>query len=471
MDNQILTTLVAAAFVLGVVVLVHEFGHFIVAKWAGVYVKTFSIGFGKKILRKRWGETDYALSVLPFGGYVKFAGETELYDEEDDVPEEDRPRTIEDLGADDEVPDHLIPRERYFTTRPPAVRAAVLFAGPFFNYVLAILLYVGIFLIHGVEVAPTSRVGTVASGGPADSVGIHVGDEIVAIDGTPVEDWSGVENAFANDAEGVKEFRVRRDGNDLTIPFRARKEGSAIRIGFSPYLPAKLGRVPRGKPAYEAGMRPGAVIEAINDTVVTSYDDVRRIVNENPGRTLYFEWTQDGRAFADSITPQPTETLAPGSTSEFTVVGIIGIAPSYERKRLGLGESLVGGFREANRKIVQIVWYLKQLIMRKMGVKTLGGPILIAQMAGDVANWGFDYLLLFLAFFNINLCIFNLLPVLPFDGGHLAIIGVEAVARRPLNKRVRGWLTQGGFVLIILLMAFVVLLDLSRCAGSGPGPF
>jgi regulator of sigma E protease len=118
-----------------------------------------------------------------------------------------------------------------------------------------------------------------------------------------------------------------------------------------------------------------------------------------------------------------------------------------------------------------IVWYLKELVMRRMGVKTLGGPILIAQMAGQVANVGFDRLLLFLAFFNINLCIFNLLPVLPFDGGHLAIIGVEAVARRPLNKRVRGWLTQGGFVLIILLMAFVVLLDLSRCAGSGPGPF
>jgi len=114
---------------------------------------------------------------------------------------------------------------------------------------------------------------------------------------------------------------------------------------------------------------------------------------------------------------------------------------------------------------------LKQLVMRKMGVKTLGGPILIAQMAGDVANWGFDYLLLFLAFFNINLCIFNLLPLLPFDGGHLAIIAVEGVARRPLNRRLRGWLTQGGFVLVILLMAFVVLLDLSRCAGTSPSPF
>jgi regulator of sigma E protease len=469
-SSQILTTIVAAAFVLGVVVLIHEFGHFIVAKWAGVYVKTFSIGFGKKLLRRRGGETEYVVSALPFGGYVKFAGESELYDDEEEEEEANRPRTIEDLGADDEIPDHLIPRERYFTTRPPGVRAAVLFAGPFFNYVLAILIYIGLFLFHGVEVAPTSRVGAVTPDGPADSAGIAVGDVIEAIDGEPIGDWADVEEAFSSDADAVKEFRVRRDGEEMVIPFRAETEGGVIRVGFSPYLPPKLGRVPRGKPAYEAGLRAGAVIQSINDTLVTSYEDVRRIVNANPGVGLFFRWTLDGVAHADSIVPEPTQRLVAGSTSETTVVGIIGIAPSQERKPQPLGRSIVSGFHEANRKVEQIVWYLKQLILRKMGVKTLGGPILIAQMAGDMASWGFDYLMLFLAFFNINLCIFNLLPVLPFDGGHLAIIGIESAMRRPLPRRLRGWLTQGGFILIILLMAFVVLLDLSRCIGSGPGP-
>jgi regulator of sigma E protease len=104
-------------------------------------------------------------------------------------------------------------------------------------------------------------------------------------------------------------------------------------------------------------------------------------------------------------------------------------------------------------------------------VKTLGGPILITQMAGDVARVGFDYLLLFLAFFNINLCVFNLIPILPFDGGHLAMLAYEGIARRPVNRRLRDWLTQGGFVLIILLMAFVLVLDLTRCSGSTPGGF
>jgi regulator of sigma E protease len=292
-------------------------------------------------------------------------------------------------------------------------------------------------------------------------VGLKVGDAIVAIDGENVTDWYGVRAVFSSDPADVKEFTVRREGREVTIPFRARVEGDEIRVGFSPFLPARLGRVTKGKPAYEAGIREGAVIRSINDTLITSFRDLQRIVNASPDRPLHFEWSQEGVAYADSITPQPVQTLVAGTTNEFEVVGVIGVEPTYERRRQGPGEAIVG----------RIVWYLKQLIMRKMGVQTLGGPILIAQMAGEVANVGFDRLLLFLAFFNINLCIFNLLPVLPFDGGHLTILGIEAAAGRPLNKRLRGWLAQGGFVLIILLMVFVVLLDLSRCAGGGPGPF
>jgi regulator of sigma E protease len=463
--SQILTTTLAAAFVLGVVVLIHEFGHFIVAKWSGIYVKTFSIGFGKKILRRRRGETEYTISVLPFGGYVRFAGETELYDDEDEN-EQDRPKTIEDLGAGDEVPDHLIPRERYFTTKPPLVRAAVLFAGPFFNYVLAIAIFAGIFFFYGDEVPESNRIGVVTAGGPADSVGLMVGDEIVGIDGMTVANWSDVEKGFASDPLEVKEFRVVRDGRERVKAFGAESQGRSVRIGFSPFQPPVLGRVPRGKPAHRAGMRVGAVIESINDTLITSYDDVRRIVNANPDVPLLIKWTQDGVTFVDSITPEPTQVPTSGRMDEFEVIGIIGIEPVLEKMRLPLFQSIAAGFHTANRMTATIVWFLQQLIQRKVGVKSLGGPIRIAQMSGEVANYGFDRLLRFLAFFNINLCIFNLLPILPFDGGHLAIIGMEGLMRRPLNRRLRGWLTQGGFVLIILLMVFVVLLDLSRCAGA-----
>jgi len=457
-----LTTIVAGAFVLGVVVLVHEFGHFIVAKFFGVFVKTFSVGFGRKILRKRWGETEYALSLLPFGGYVKFAGESELYDDE-----EIQADTVEDMGkTSDEIPDSEIPRERYFTTKRPLIRAAVLFAGPFMNYVAAVLIYIGVVWIQGAQVTPTTVVGNVEASGPADSVGLVVGDEIVAVDGVGVTDWSELVAPFVEDAEMTRVLSVHRDGQSFEVEYRPSIIDNRITLGFEPYRSSTIGRVQKSKPAYRAGIREGATIEAINDTLVSTYADVRKIVHANAGVPLYIRWTQDGVAKADTIIPEDKEVLAPGSTSEFTTIGVIGIGPQYLRKRESFLTAAGDGFASANHMIVQIVSYLGKLFTGQMGVKTLGGPILITQMAGDVANWGFDYLLLFLAFFNINLAIFNLLPLLPFDGGHLALLAFEGVTRRPINRRVREWLTQGGFILIILLMLFVVMLDLTRCSGA-----
>jgi regulator of sigma E protease len=459
-----LTTIIAGAFVLGVVVIVHEFGHFIVAKLAGVYVKTFSVGFGKKLLRHRSGDTVYALSALPFGGYVKFAGESELSDEPEPDPAQPR-------GPLDEVPDSEIPRSRYFTTQRRWIRAAVLFAGPFMNYVTAVFLYAGVFLFQGVSVIPTTAVGDVVAEGPAAQAGIIPGDTIVAVAGRPVSDWYDIETFLIEDADAPREVEILRDGARERVTLTPGREDGRVTLGLYPHVSSRIGRVQKGKPAARAGIGPGAVIVAINDTLVTSYEDVRRMVNASPDRALYVRWTQDGLAHADTIVPEAKDVLKPGSTSEFMTVGVIGIGPYSERRREGLFASIAGGFNTANSMIVQIAGYVRQLFTGQMGIKTLGGPILIYQMAGDVANWGFDYLLLFLAFFNINLCIFNLIPILPFDGGHLALLAWEGVARRPINRRVREWMMQGGFVLIILLMGFVVVMDLARCSGSAPGGF
>jgi regulator of sigma E protease len=462
-----LTTLVAGAFVLGVVVLVHEFGHFIVAKWAGVYVKTFSIGFGKKLLKFRKGETVYAISVLPFGGYVKFAGESEYYGE----GEAPAPPPIEERKPDDEVPDNEIPRERYFTTRPVGARAAVLFAGPFMNYLLAVALYIGVSYVDGTQVYDTTTIGTVVAGSPADSVGLAPGDRIVSIDGVPAQNWGDVIVAVADDVAAVKHFEIERGDKRMDIDFKARMEGDQAVIGFQALVTPKVGRVKRGKPAYNAGIREGAVIESINDTTLATFEDLQRIIEANPDVTLFMRWRQGGQAHADSITPEAVKALKPGSMSEFTTVGRIGLEPYYVKRRESLPESFVRGFTAANDMIVRIVSYLAMLVTGKMGVETLGGPILITQMAGDVARWGFDYLLVFLAFFSVNLCIFNLIPLLPFDGGHLALLLYEGIARRPINRRLRDIFAQAGFVLIILLMVFVIVLDVNRCSGSGASPF
>ncbi len=459
-----LTTILAGIFVLGVVIFVHEFGHFTVAKLSGVYVKVFSIGFGKKLLRWRRGETVYALSMLPFGGYVKFAGESELTDLPEPDPDAAR-------GPLDETPDAEIPRARYFTSQRGWTRAAILLAGPFMNYVTAVLLFMGVYVVQGVNVVPTTRVGEVTADGPAASAGIAPGDTIVSIDGTPVRDWYDVERALVDKPSQQKAIVVRRDGRDRDVAFDPKVEHRQVSLGMFAFQSARVGRVQKDKPAYRAGLAPGSVIEAINDTTVTTYGDLVRIINANAGNKLYVRWSTDGLAHADTIVPEPKQVLKPGSSSELTTVGIIGIHPFSERRHEGFFTSIGDGFVTANVLTAQTVKYLGMLFTGKMGVRTLGGPITVYQMAGDSADWGFDYLLGFLALFNINLCVFNLIPLPPFDGGHLAILAIEGVMRRPINRRVRDWLAQGGFVLIILLMLLVLVLDLSRCAGSAAGGF
>jgi regulator of sigma E protease len=459
-----LTTIISGLFVLGVAVLVHEFGHFIVAKLGGVYVKVFSIGFGKRLLQHRWGETLYAISALPFGGYVKFAGESELTDEPEPVSDEPR-------GRYDDVPDSEIPRARYFTTQKRWIRAAVLFAGPFMNYMLAVGLYTGVLLVDGVDVIPTTRVGEIVAKSPAAELGFAVGDSLISIAGNPVHDWYDVGTELVANDGSAKSVTFWRDGEVQSVTVAPRREDGQLTVGFYPFISSRIGRVQKNGPAARAGIEPGSVIEAINDTLVTSYDDVRRIIHANLGTPLYVRWTHDGLAHADTIIPEPKEVLKAGSTSETTKVGVIGIAPYTVRRGQSLLTSVKSGFSSTHGMIVQIVGYLEKLLTGRMGVRTLGGPILISQMAGDMANWGFDSLLLFLALFNINLCVFNLVPILPFDGGHLAILAYEGIVRRPINRRVREWLMQGGLVLIILLMIFVVVLDLTRCAGSVPGGF
>jgi regulator of sigma E protease len=461
-----LTTIFAGLFVLGVVIIVHEFGHFIVAKVSGVYVKVFAIGFGRKLVRWRHGETVYAVCALPFGGYVKFAGESELMDE----PPPELPEGVTRHRLE-ETPDSEIPRERFFTTQPRWIRALILLAGPFMNYLLAVVLFIGVYLVQGVNVVPTTRVGEVTADGPAAHAGIAPGDTIVTIDGAVVRDWYDVENLLVREPEERKIITTRNEGRVRELNYEPTVEDGRVSLGMFAFASSRVGRVQKNKPAYKAGLEPGSVIEAINDTTVTEYGDLVRIINANAGRPLYIRWSTDGLAHADTIVPEPKQVLKPGSTSEFTTVGIIGIHPYSERRREGVFAGIANGFHTANAMTGQIVQYLGMLITGKMGVKTLGGPITITQMAGDVANWGFDYLLGFLAFFNINLCVFNLIPLLPFDGGHLAILGIEGIMRRPVNRRLRDWLTQGGFILIILLMAFVLVLDLSRCAGSTPGGF
>jgi regulator of sigma E protease len=320
-------------------------------------------------------------------------------------------------------------------------------------------------------VYPTTEIGEVADGSAAESAGLMAGDRLKSIDGVDVRNWGDVLDVLYDDVGTVKRIVAERGGEPVEFQFAARDEADGYRYGITARVPAKVGRVKRDKPAFKAGIAEGAVITAINDTTITTWNEMQTRIQNSPDKPLYVEWTQDGVARADTIVPHAVKAVKPGTLDEFVVVGQVGITPYFVQRRESLPESIVVGFNTANAMIGRIVTYLGLLFTGKMGVDTLGGPILISQMAGEQARWGFDYLLGFLAFFSINLCIFNLIPLLPFDGGHLALLGYEAVARRPVNRRLRDMFAQAGFVLIILLMAFVIMLDINRCSGSSPGLF
>jgi len=456
------TTILAGAFILSIVIIVHEFGHFIVAKKLGVYVKTFSVGFGRKILKKRYGETVYALSILPFGGYVKFAGESENSDATKEAPQG---------KSDDETPDSEIDPKQYFINKSPYVRGAVVFAGPFFNYLLAIAVYMGMFALHGVSSIPDTRLGEIVEASNADSVGLMLDDRIIAVDGDEVDGWDTLVNRLVEGELNVQTLTVERGTEQLSIDYRLRMEDGRYRLGFYPHVSSKVGQVKRDAPAYRAGIRTGDHIVAINDTLTASYYDIERIIHANPETPLFIEWTSENVAHADSITPQSKKVLKEDSKTEFKIVGQIGIGPSYDNRRVPIHRAAVMAVKSSTNMVVEIVSFLKLLFTGQAGMDAVGGPILITQMAGDMARWGFNYLLYFLAFFSINLCIFNLLPLLPFDGGHLTLFTYEVITKRRINRRLREILAQAGFVLLILLMVFVVLVDVSRCSGSSPTVF
>ena len=454
-----LITILAAVFILSIVIIVHEFGHFIVAKKLGIFVKVFSIGFGRKLVKKRFGETVYAISALPFGGYVKFAGETE------DGEAKEAPR-----GRDtDEIPESEIDPQRYFINKRPIVRSAVVFAGPFSNYILAVLIYVLVLSVHGLRVPPpTTTIGHVEADSPADSAGLKVNDRILRVGGETVTNWDDlVENVWTR-RDSVMRIDLLREQDTLSVDYRCGVVGNRVRLGFGEYVSTQVGQVKRDSPAYRAGIRPGARIEAINDTLVTSFYEIERITRANPDVPLLVRWSKDGVQHEDTITPVRKKTLKEGTKTEYEIRGQLGVGAFYEYRRVSVPRAFVMALDMSAGMVGQILSFLREYFTGRARLDSIGGPILITQMAGEMARWGFDYLVYFLAFFSINLCIFNLLPILPFDGGHLTLFLYEGIARRRVNRRLRDLLTQAGFVLLIALMIFVVVVDLSRCVGSSP---
>ena len=469
MSSNLPITIFAFLLTLGLVVIVHELGHFLFCKLFGVYVKTFSIGIGPKFARKRWGETEYVLSLIPFGGYVKMAGEGLMEEIQDTGTWEERKYplgTIEGNLEAEGLDDHIAP-ERHFYNRPAWQRLLVFIAGPLFNLILAFVIYTGLVMANGLQIIPFTRVGNVLAESPAAEAGLLIGDRIVAVAGQPVADWTAIE-------EGLVPAEVREQATVPPVALRVERGGQALDLMLQPvFLPEQgywsvglepwnttVGLVQKGGPAAELGLATGDEITLIDGLEITSFGGIARIINERAGQEIEIRWLRDGLPMSGLVTPELKE-LDVDRTG-----GRIFLEPYFTSRKVGFGEAVRLGYLRTDGTIRVTLGVLKDFVLRKLGVDAVGGPLRIGQAAGDMLRWSFSHLMYFVAFFSVNLFLLNLMPIPVLDGGHVLFLVFEVLrGGKPVHQRLQAIATQMGLIILLLFMTFVIILDVWKVTG------
>ena len=521
-----MTYILAFLFVIGVLVFIHELGHFILAKLSGVKVEKFSLGFGKRILGFKRGETEYLISLLPLGGYVKMYGEGGeggfIIDNVEPASQAERTgfKSGDKILSVDEINltaysgwkeleftlsknlereyTFVIERDekklklkvkpeglngikafsekdypRSFSNQSILNRFKIVFAGPFMNLALPFLLLPIVFMLGiGVpaylETPPV--IGYVKPDSSANQAGFQKKDKILTIDGKNINTWRDANIAFQSNPDALLKVKVERDGEVKTFEFKASPSHEGIvEIGIREPLEAKVGSVIDGTPAQKAGLKKGDKILAINGVGVSSWYQMAYIIENKTNQEVTLLIERGGSRLEVKVTP---ELMKENSK----VKGAIGIESYIEeiQKKYGFFESIVEGIKEAAKLVVEItvllLSFLYKLITGKLSLsaagKSIAGPILIAKVSGSAAEGGLATLLQFTAFISINLGLINLFPIPMLDGGHILYLSIESIRRRPLSQRTLEICQRVGFTFLIFIMFLAIYNDLSKLKGS-----
>lgn len=443
-------TLASFLVVIGVLIFVHELGHLLAAKAVDIEVPRFSIGFGPKIVGFTKGETEYVISALPLGGYVRMAG-------------------MEDTSALEGGPDEESrgPSPRDFDAKPLWARALVLAAGVVMNFLFAILVFAGLAFAWGEPVNPTTRAAVVGElvGASAPLAQVPEGASIVAVGDRAVESWNDVVDALA--AAPAGEVALRFEGGvevrlELPEELSAR---AAVLQPLQPHMEPVIGEVMAGSPAARAGLMPGDRILAVGGQSIETWNEFVDVIRASPGSQVPITVQRGAERLDLSAVPGAERELdAEMRRIEVGRLGV-GVEQRLEYQRLGLGSALGYGFTRTWTTSAEIVSLVGGLLTGQASPRNLGGPLAIGQLSGQAARYGVEMFLQFMATLSVNLAVLNLLPIPVLDGGQLLFVGVEAIRGRPLSIEQRLRLSHVGLIMVLGIMVWAITNDFLRFFG------
>jgi len=442
-----MTTIVQLLLVLGLMVLVHEFGHFIVAKWCGVRVETFAIGFGKRVVGFRRGGTDYQINVLPLGGYVKMAGE---------IPGEES--STDDPG---ELNNH-----------PRWQRMLIALAGPIANFLLAFGLMTAVFMLHN-EVneylSGPAITDYISPGSGIAKTGIHAGDTIVNFDDVQSPDWEDVVNHAALNLNRSVPFSFVHDGSRVDTTYLISTTATSpdqfdpATLGFVPKMqmtPVKILALTPDLPAEHAGLQPGDQIVSIDSIALHSVPTLLAYMQDQKGKPAHLDILRNSQHIGVTVTPELSDS---GDGTKAYHLGFQPVPPPVKVERLSFAKSSRSAWNFCLKSSLLIVDVLKGMFERHISVKSLSGPIGIAQVVHQAAEMtGWMPLIQTVAGISINLGVFNLLPFPILDGGMIFLLLIESIFRRDLPMPIKERIYQVAFVCILLFAAMVIFNDITK---------